>query len=105
MTGIYVGANKPTITSLSKYRVKIALHWRELGIRLLQEKDINKLNIIKENHPSNIERCCDEMIKHWLDVDTEASWDKLIRALKQIEQNALAAEIKQDVVKGILQYS
>ena len=96
-----VGTNKPTIKSLIKYRGKLALHWRDLGIQLLQEKDINRLNIIKENHPTDIERCCDEMIKRWLDVDTEASWDKLIHALKQIEQNALAAEIKQDVVKGI----
>ena len=83
-----------------EYEGKIAPHWNYLGIQLLQEKYVYKLKIIKENYHGDIERCCAEMFKYWLDVDTKASWDKLIDALERIEQNALAETIKEDVFKG-----
>ena len=96
----YVGSNKPTIKQLMKYEGKIAPHWNYLGIQLLEEKYVYKLNIIKENYPADIDKCCTEMFKYWLDVDTKASWDKLIDALEHIGQNALAERIKEDVFKG-----
>ena len=83
-----------------KYEEKIAPHWNNLGIQLLEEKRVHKLNIIEENYRGDIERCCTEMFKYWLDVDTKASWDKLIDALERIGQNALAETIKEDVFKG-----
>ena len=84
-----------------KYRREIAPHWNYLGLQLLQEKYVNKLNIIQKNYPSDIERCCAEMLQHWLDVDTKASWNKLVDALEKTGQNALAREIKEDICKGI----
>ena len=96
----YVGSNKPTIKLLMKYERKIAPHWNYLGIELLEEKYVDKLNIIKGNYRDDIERCCTEMLKYWLDVDTKATWDKLIDALEHIGQNALAEKIKEDVFKG-----
>ena len=83
-----------------KYEGKIAPHWNRLGIQLLEEKDVHKLNIIKEDHPVGTEKCCTEMFKYWLDVDTKASWDKLIDTLECIGQNSLAETIKEDVFKG-----
>ena len=83
-----------------KYRTRIAPHWSNLGIQLLEEKHVHKLKVIKENHPADIEKCCTEMFNYWLDVDTEASWDKLIDALEQIGQNALVEKL-QNVFKGI----
>ena len=41
------------------------------------------------------------MFEYWLRIDTEASWDKLIAALKEINQNRLIAKIEKDVLKGI----
>ena len=96
----YVGADTPTIKSLLKYRTKIAPCWNYLGTKLLQEKYITKLEVIKADHPNNAEKCCTEMFTYWLKVDIEASWNKLIDALEENEQNALAVEIKQDLVKG-----
>ena len=96
----YVGAIKPTLKSLMKYRDKIAPHWRDLGIQLLQEYT-DQLLVIQANHPNRVDACCDKMFKQWLAVDTEATWDKLIDALKCISQNALAAEIKEDISIGI----
>ena len=41
------------------------------------------------------------MFDKWLDEDTEASWNKLIDALKTIEQFALAEKISSNVLKGL----
>ena len=96
----YLGTDKPTIKSLMDYNTKFAPHWECLGTKLLQDKYIPKLAVIKLNHPIDVEKCCFEMFTYWLKVDIEASWNKLIYALKQIKQNALAEEINQDFVKG-----
>ena len=88
----YVGADTPTIKSLVKYKTKIALYWDNLGTKLLQEWYIPKLDVIKTNYPNDAETCCTEMFTYWLKVDIEASWNKLIDALEQNEQIALACE-------------
>ena len=97
---MYVGAEKPTIKLLMKYRGEIAPHWRDVGTQLLQEKYCYKLDVIQEDHPNDVEKCCDKMFKHWLSVDVEANWNKLIDALLFIQQNAIAARVKQDVLIG-----
>ena len=99
---IYVGAGKPTIKSLMKYRNNIAPYWRHLGIQLLQDKHTKKLEVIQANHRNKVEECFDEMFQYWLDVDTEATWIKLIAALEDIDQNATAAKIREDNLIGNL---
>ena len=85
-----------------KYWDKIAPHWRDLGIQLLQEKYTHKLDVIQANHRNKVEDCCDEMFQYWLEVDTDANWNKLIDALEHIHQNTTAAEIRQDNLLGNL---
>ena len=87
-----------------KYRNKIAPYWRDLGIQLLQEKYTDKLDVIQANHHNKVEACCDEMFQCWLEVDTEANWNKLIDALEHIQQNATAAKIREDNLIGNLYY-
>ena len=100
-----VGTGKPIIKSLMKYRNKIAPYWRNLGIQLLPEKYADKLDVIQANHPNKVEDCCDEMFHYWLKVDTEATWNKLIDALEDIQQNETAAKIRKDNLKGNLNYT
>ena len=90
-----------------KYRDKIAPHWYDLGVQLLQlEEYIDKLNVFKTNHRHDVEQCCHEMFEHWLRVDVQASWNKLIHALEDIKQNATAAKIRQDILMGkIIRYT
>ena len=95
-----VGANQLTINLLFKYRNKIAPYWRDLGMQLLQDKFTDKLNVIEANHPNNVQKCCDKMFQYWLEVDTEANWNKLIDALEIIQQNATAAEVRRDMLSG-----
>ena len=58
------------------------------------------LEIIQENHPNDVQKRCNEMFNYWLSNDPAASWDTLINALEQIGQNALAAKLKKDILKG-----
>ena len=96
---VHIDANKPTLTSLMKYRDNIAPYWKDLGRQLLQEKNIAKLDVIQANH-NKVEDCCDEMFRHWFAVDTEANWDKLIDALVHIDQNSLATKIRKEISRG-----
>ena len=96
----YVGLGRPTLRSLMKYRDKIAPYWHTLGIELLQEEYIHKLNVIQADIPNKVEDCCDKMFQYWLDVDTKANWDKLIDALEHIDQNTTAAEIREEISRG-----
>ena len=98
---MYVGASKPTIQLLMKYRDKIAPYWQDLGIELLQE-NTDKLNVIQADHPNEVEVCCNKMFQYWLEVDTDANWNKLIDALEHIHQNTTAAKIREDNLIGNL---
>ena len=97
---VHVGANKPTLRSLMKYRNKIAPRWHDLGLQLLPEEYTDKLDVIQADHHNSVENCCDKMFQHWLAVDTEANWNKLIDALELIQQSATAAEIREDISGG-----
>ena len=97
---MHIGVDKPTIKLLLKYRDEIAPYWRNLGMQLLQEEYIHKLNIIEKNHPNDAEHCCDKMFECWLRVDVEANWNKLVSALEHIQQNATAAKVRQDILAG-----
>ena len=96
-----VGSDKPTIKLLNMHvRVKVAPIWFDLGVQLLSTEQSEKLNIIRQDYPADTNMCCTEMFKYWLEVDTEASWNKLIAALEQIDHNALAEIIRRNVIKG-----
>ena len=84
-TFVHIG-NKPTIGSLMKYRDDIAPFWRDLGKELLQEEyAYDALMTIERDHPTDVRKCCEEMFRCWLELDVEASWNKLIRSLHRID--------------------
>ena len=96
----YTGTDKPTLKLLMKHcRDKVAPHWYDFGIQLLENEYVDKLNIIEKNHPGDVERCCTEMFKYWLKIDTEASWNKIADALESIGLHVAAKRIR-DVTKG-----
>ena len=78
----------------------IAFKWEELGVELLDEEQLSKLrHIAKDEH--EVEDCCTKLFNYWLDTDPDASWNKLLEALKNIKQNYLAEKIERNVLKGI----
>ena len=59
------------------------------------ENSVEKLDIICENYPRDVEACCTEMFKYWLDNAADASWNKLVKALEVIGHNVLAKELRE----------
>ena len=96
------GTVRPTLKLLNSHvRDKVAPKWDDLGVQLLSSEQSVKLNIIKKDHPADNTMCCRELFKYWLDVDTDASWNKLIAALEMIGENVLAENIRKNVLKNL----
>ena len=63
-------------------------------MQLLDKDGPDKLDAIEKNNPKDVEKCCSEMFQFWIKNKTDASWKKLIAALKTIGLAVLANEIE-----------
>ena len=81
-------------------RDDIASKWEDLGVELLNEEQRSKLKNITKNE-REVEDCCTKLFIYWLDAYPDASWNKLLEALKKMKQNNLVEKIKRNVLKGI----
>ena len=98
---MHTGTDRPTLKLLNSHvRNKVGSEWYYLGEELLCYEHSEKLNIIKQDHPGDVKMCITKMFKTWLDVDNEATWNNLIAALEQIDKNALAENIRRNILKG-----
>ena len=43
--------------------------------------DQGPLNTIRANHPGDVGGCCRDLWKKWLELDPDATWDKLFTAI------------------------
>ena len=77
----------------------IAGCWESLGFELLNQKQCLMLEIIKKNNRDELE-CCTHLLRYWLEVDTKASWNRLIKALEVIDYKSMALYIKKEILKG-----
>ena len=71
-----------------------------MGLELLEQEDEGTLDEIQINNTSNASDCCKEMFQLWLRRCPNASWDRLISALKVpiIGLNSLATTIENMLV-------
>ena len=98
---VSIGTDRPTLKLLNEFvRNDIASKWEDLGVMLLDEKQRSTLSNIAKNKQKVEDRCA-ELFKCWLELYTDASWNKLLEALEKIEQHSLAKKIKINVLKGI----
>ena len=67
--------------------------WRTLGIELLGEDGLTQLDVIKANN-SDVTKCSLAMLTLWRQQKVDASWNQLIKALKRLKLNRIAAEIE-----------
>jgi len=67
--------------------------WKDLGIELLGEGNVDALDVIG-NNKSDVTECCSAMFKVWLERQPNTTWAQLIDALKQLQLNSLADQIK-----------
>lgn len=49
--------------------------WRVIGTLLDLRNE--ELAAIEAEYPTNFSRCCNKMLEKWLEVDNEASWNKI----------------------------
>ena len=54
---------------------KYAADWKEIGTLLGMHNA--HLKVIEASHPNDPRRCCNRMLEKWLEVDPNASWNKL----------------------------
>ena len=69
--------------------------WYRLGLKLGVPD--NKLDEIQRNHSSS--RWKIETLKLWLQLNPNASWMSVVRALQRMEENTLAKMIRQKYMR------
>ena len=58
------------------------------------------LDEIKSNFSDDVNKCCTEMFKKWLQYNPEANWDQLASALSEVGLITAAKNIKSKFFKG-----
>ena len=78
---------------------KVANKWYELGIQLLNQPQLPKLDEIHKAYPNNLQRGCVEMLKYWLDITPGGTWDDLIHALRApgLQLLTIADDVEKEV--------
>ena len=79
-------------------KLHIATKWYELGAELLEND--NHLEVIKANYRNDVQSCCHEMFKRWLDVKPNASWSQLVTALSNIQMTTAGDAISEQYKSG-----
>ena len=81
---------------------RVASKWHELGIELYKDPDVPQLETTQKQCPGDYTKACTEMLTHWLNAYTNATWDRLIEALRApgLQLNAIALDIMRDVIQG-----
>ena len=76
-----IDTGTPSLASLYEQITPFyASDWKVLGTLLgLPSEDLKTIEL---GYPTNPKWCCNEMLQKWLEIDTEASWDKINKAIK-----------------------
>ena len=85
------------LQKMMKNHDDIVRHWRDLA-NVLLDQDFQKLT--KVDDPDDNEACCLEMFTLWLNQQRNASWSKLIAALKEVELIATAEAVSEQLRLG-----
>ena len=95
-----IDSSKPLLKDLSNIVIpKVANKWYELGIQLLNQPQLPKLDEIQRAYLNNLQRGCLEMLKYWLEITPGVTWDNLIHALRApgLELLAIADDVEKEV--------
>ena len=94
---LYLVNSKPTKNKILDHVVPhVTPYWYDLGIKLLREDQDSHLDVIESNHADNKKECCKKMFWYWLSTNTDATWQKLVEALRSpaVELPVVAADIE-----------
>ena len=99
---VTIGTERPEVRYLNRY-VRDPLcaagasgpdKWFDLGLVLMGESSRNNLNVIKIDQ-RNTYGYCDAMFGLWLQRVPDASWDKLITALKELKMDDIVKNLEE----------
>ena len=77
---IIIVTDRPKLKDLYKHVTPCyAAYWEDIGVYL--DIELGRLKIIKADHPGDTSACCKDLWKKWLEVDTDATWEKLFTAI------------------------
>ena len=88
----------PTINELQRLIIRhIALEWQVIGLEL--DIEVSVLQIIEEDNPRSVERCCRTMFTRWLAHDEGTGgeprvWRTVLEALKNAGYMALVRDVE-----------
>ena len=95
LISLKTGCDRPTLNNLVIHVIPVVnIKWFELGVVLLNPQYHHTLSTIEVDAGNDAKTCCKRMFSKWLDTDELASWDKLINALRTVELNTVASNIK-----------
>ena len=79
---------------------KIANDWYEVGIQLFNDSQLPRLEEIRATYPNDRRTGCVEMLKYWLKITPDATWDSLIHALRApgLELFSVADYVEKEVI-------
>ena len=82
----------------------MAARWHDLGTQLLTDDTIGVLEVIRANHPNDVNACCNNLFVTWLGLQPNATWSQLIIALENIGMESAKQNIMQCLMEGTAQY-
>jgi len=94
-------SSRPSLKQLQVVVSAVTPRWRELGLELLNENTCSKL---EADNYGDVEKCCSEMFRCWLEMDTDANWKKILSALKQpsIGLDSVASMLEKKYIGGLM---
>lgn len=94
---------KPLLKDLHNIVVpKVASKWHEVGVQLLNQSQLPRLNEIRGTYLSDPQGGCAEMFRIWLEITPGATWNDLIYAITApgLELLSIADDIHRRKLKG-----
>ena len=85
---------EPEMFQLYKIVVpKIMAHWEEVAY-ISFHCDQPKVEAIEAKHKSDPKKCCQELIKHWMQTENSKTWETLLKQLNEVDElTAIGEEI------------
>ena len=72
----------PSLKEAIQYVAPHAADWKVIGIQL--DIPTGELKCIEAGYPTNVKWCCNQMMEKWLEIDPDASWNKLIKVIESL---------------------
>ena len=80
---------------IMRHEAGVTAEWYDIGVELLDGNTV-ALDKIEAKYSSDVNKCCTEMFKKWLQYNPEANWDQLASVLSEVGLTTAAETIKSE---------